>query len=176
MKAIWVMVATINGRTTKGDDPDIYSWTSKEDSKFFFELLSKNKLIVMGSNTYKAVKNVIKLDSKRLRVVLTRNPEKYLKEEVKDKLRFSSETPQELVKRASSEGYKTLLLVSGSSLGTAFLKAGLIDELYLTIEPKIFGTGNPLILGENIDVSLKLLEMTRLNKAGTILLKYKVQK
>ncbi len=34
-----------------------------------------------------------------------------------------------------------MLVVGGPHVATSFLKAQLIDELWLTIEPKIFGMG-----------------------------------
>jgi len=40
-----IMVATLNGKITKGNDPDIYKWTSKEDKKYFSSLLKKNNLM-----------------------------------------------------------------------------------------------------------------------------------
>ena len=52
MKVVMVAVVSANGKLTRGNDPDIYKWTSKEDQNFFFSLISKSKLIVMGSGTY----------------------------------------------------------------------------------------------------------------------------
>ena len=60
MKVIMVAVSSINGKITKGKDPNIYSWTSKEDSNFFFSLIKKHNLIVMGSKTYEAARRIIK--------------------------------------------------------------------------------------------------------------------
>jgi len=83
MKIIMVAVSSLNGKLTKGKDPNIYSWTSKEDSKLFFSLIEKNNLIVMGGKTYEAARKIIKHKKNKLRIVLTRNPEKYFKETIK---------------------------------------------------------------------------------------------
>ena len=174
MKVIMVAVSSLNGKTTKGKDPNIYSWTSKEDTDFFFSLIEKNNLIVMGSGTYEAARKVIKLKKNKLRIVLTRNPRKYSEETKKDMLEFTNDTPLELIKKLENRGYNQMLVVGGGTINSLFLKSKLVDEIYLTIEPKIFGQGQELINEENLDSNLKLINIKKLNKQGTLLLKYEV--
>src|SRR3989344_4584731 len=109
MKIIMVAVSSVNGKITKGSDPNIYKWTSDEDKKLFFSMIAKNNLIVMGSKTYEAARDKIRLSPNKLRIILTRNPKKYFKETVKDSLEFSSESPRELVKRLEKLGFENLL-------------------------------------------------------------------
>ena len=168
-------VSSVNGKTTKGENPNIYSWTSKEDSQLFFSLIKENNLIVMGAKTYEAAKKLIKLEKDKLRIALTRNPQKYSADAVKGSLEFSNESPLELVKRLSKKGYKKMLLVGGGQINTLFLKANLVDELHLTIEPKIFGTGKNLISEEGFNKQLKLINVKKLNSQGTLRLEYKVR-
>src|SRR3989344_7228835 len=170
MKVTMVAVSTLNGKTTKGEESHIYSWTSKEDARFFFGLKEKNNLIVMSSKTYEAAKKLMKHKEGRLRIVLTRNPKKYVKDTIENMLEFSSKDPLELVKDLENRGYKNMLLVGGN---TIFLKSNLVDEIYLTLEPKIFGKGKSLLNDEDMDFSLQLLSIKKLNKQGTILLKYR---
>ncbi|MBI4096478.1 MAG: dihydrofolate reductase [Candidatus Levybacteria bacterium] len=174
MKVIMVAVSSLNGKITKGKNPNIYSWTSKEDSKFFFSLIEQHTLIVMGSKTYESARKFIKHKKNKLRIVLTKNPGKYLKETVGGMLEFSSETPPELIKRLENGGYKKMLLVGGAAINSLFLKHNLVHELYLTLEPKVFGTGKNLIADENLDLSFKLISVKKLNKQGTLQLKYKI--
>ncbi len=174
MKIIMVAVSSLNGKLTKGKDPNIYSWTSKEDSKLFFSLIEKNNLIVMGGKTYEAARKIIKHKKNKLRIVLTRNPEKYFKETIKGVLEFTDESPLKLIARLGNRGYKKILVVGGSEVNTLFLKSKLVNEIYLTIEPKIFGSGTNLLNEENFDVSLKLIGLKKLNKQGTLLLKFRV--
>ena len=176
MKVILVAVSSLNGKITRGDDPNIYSWTSKEDSKLFFSLIEKHNLIVMGSKTYEAARDIIKLRVNKLRIVLTRNPKKYKSDMVKGSLEFSNESPKDLIEKLEAQGYTTMLLVGGKEINTAFLKNFLVDELHLTIEPLIFGKGKNLVSEDELEAKLKLLELKRLNKAGTLYLIYKVNK
>ncbi len=184
MKITMLAVTSINGKLTNGDDSDIYKWTSKEDQDFFFDQINKAKLIIMGSGTYQAVKQRLparnasqsdaggKINDQRQRIVMTSDPEKYSKEQISGVLEFTSEDPLQLINRLTD--YKEALLAGGSKIYSAFAAAGLIDEIYLTIEPKVFGTGKPLFVDENFELNLELISSEKLNEAGTLLLKYGV--
>ncbi|OGH18598.1 MAG: hypothetical protein A2868_02435 [Candidatus Levybacteria bacterium RIFCSPHIGHO2_01_FULL_40_15b] len=172
MKVVMVAVVSANGKLTRGNDPDIYKWTSKEDQNFFFSLISKSKLIVMGSGTYEAVRKQLKTQNKKLRIVLTSSPEKYKNEQIKGQLEFTSETPRQLYDRMID--HSKMLLVGGSKIYSSFMKEGLVDELYLTIEPVVFGNGKNLFSDESFETKLELVSSKKLNKKGTILLKYRV--
>lgn len=169
-----VAVISTNGKLTRNSDPNIYKWTSKEDQDFFFSKITKSKLIVMGSGTYEAARNKIKHESTRLRIVLTSTPEKYKDEQIKGILEFTSEDLPQLVNRLSN--YNEMLLVGGSQVYAAFLKEGLVDEIYVTIEPVLFGKGKNFVAEDDFESRLELLSIKKLNKKGTILLKYKVIK
>jgi dihydrofolate reductase len=54
------------------------------------------------------------------------------------------------------------------------LKEQLIDELWLTIEPRIFGTGGSFVIEENLDIKLKLISYEKVNDEGTLITKYGV--
>jgi len=170
------MVSTLNGKITKGDDSNIYEWTSKEDQEYFFSLLAKNNVVIMGSKTYDVVKSRIRLRKNLLRIVLTKDPKKYIQEIIPGQLEFSNENLHDLVKRLELKRYKRILIVGGAKVNSSFIKARLVDELFLTIEPKIFGKGKPLFDEGKFDKSLELMTIRKLNKSGTLLLKYKLLK
>lgn len=176
MKVTMVMLTSVDGKTTKENDTNIYTWTSHEDRKHFLSLIKKHNLIIMGRSTYEASKPVIKLEKGKLRIVLTRSPNKYSNQLVKGQLEFSSESPEKLLKRLSLLGYKKLLLVGGGIINGLFLKDNLVDELYLTIEPKIFGTGKNIVEGQLLNTKLQLMSIKKLNKTGTLLLRYVINK
>lgn len=176
MKIIMVMLMSVDGKITRGEDADIYKWTSKEDQKYFFSLIKKNALIVMGRKTYEASRERLRLEDNKLRVILTRYRERYRKYQVPEKLEFSSEPPAVLVARLKREGFKQILLVGGGEVNSSFLKDKLVDEIYLTIEPVLFGRGRPLIGEMPLDSRLTLMSTKKLNSKGTLLLKYKVDR
>jgi dihydrofolate reductase len=175
IKVILAIVTSLDGKTTKGEIVNQYKWASREDQEHFFSLIASNNLIVMGRKTYEASKPIIKLEKGKQRIVLTKTPEKFKKDEVEGQLQFSSESVQPLLKRLEKAGYKKLLLVGGSSANSLFFKNKLIDEIWITVEPRIFGTGNGLVDEVGFDVQLSLISVQKLNKNGTLLLKYKVK-
>lgn len=174
MKVIMVMVSSVNGRITKGDNPDVTAFASKEDAALFLNLKERFPCYILGSSTFEASRKRIILRKGHLRVVMTANPEKYTAEVVPGRLEFTRETPERLVKRLASEGYKRALLLGGSRVNRSFLEAGLVDELYLTIEPALFGKGKNLIEESDINVPLRLVRVKRLNTSGTLHARYKV--
>jgi dihydrofolate reductase len=128
----------------------------------------------MGSSTYLAAKDYLKLSTKTLRIVMTHDPEKFAEFEVVGQLEFSKESPTQLVERLHMQGQEKILLVGGSHLNGQFFAEGLIDELQLTVEPWVFGEGLSLISEQKLKVALKLTGIEPLNTKGTLLLRYLV--
>ncbi len=170
-----VAVTSLDGKLTWGDDPDIHKWTSKDDKRHFAKMRESHNLIVMGRGTYEAIKPVKPIPGK-LRVVLTRKPEVFRNEAAAGSLEFSSESPARLVARLEKNGFGEMLVVGGGEINAAFLEADLIDEIYLTIEPYVFGVGTDFAAGANLNKKLELMDTSKLNDKGTILLHYRVKK
>lgn len=170
-----VIVSSLDGRLTRGEETDFYKWASAEDQQFFKKLVASHNLIVMGGKTYQAAKDRIKLQASKLRLILTRSPKKYSGEQVTGQLEFTAQAPSALVKQLEKRGYKTMLLVGGQ-INTLFLKAGLVDNIYWTLEPLILGAGRTLVPDQILGTKLQLKETRQLNSQGTLLLKYKVVK
>ncbi len=175
MKVVMIMVSSLNGKTTNGADSDIYKWTSSEDSDFFFSKIKEAKVIIMGSGTYEVIREKIKNDPGRLRIVLTKSPEKYSSNSKINILEFSSSEPNEILSELSYRGYEEILLVGGAGVNKSFIESGLVNEIFLTIEPVIFGSGKNLMTDGNYFKDLNLVEVKKLNDKGSLLLKYKVE-
>jgi dihydrofolate reductase len=175
MKITLVMVASVDGKTTKWAESGIYEWTSKEDREYFFSLIQKSPVIIMGRKTFDAARKMMRLSPEILRIVITRDPDKYEKLSVPGQLEFTSDASRNLIERLESRGMTEALLVGGEQINTSFFKEGLVTEVWLTIEPLILGSGNSLVLGEEFDIALRLQSVERLNERGTTLMKYLVE-
>jgi dihydrofolate reductase len=166
MKIILMMAMTADGKIAKTSDhfPD---WTSKEDKKYFFETTKKHGVVLMGEKTFKTFPKPL---PDRLNVVFTleKNPP-----EMKD-VKWVSGDEEKVLKELERGGYKSAVLGGGTYLNTQFLKKKLIDEIWLTIEPKIFGDGLG-IFGGDFDQNLKLISFEKINE-NSIIIKYKVIK
>ncbi|HEY5122989.1 MAG TPA: dihydrofolate reductase [Ignavibacteria bacterium] len=174
MKTILVFVSTLDGKVTKWGDPHVKSWSSQQDQEFFNKTWKDNRLIIMGSNTFYL--EPFKPTSNHLIVIMTGQPSKYKSYEILGQLEFRSESPDQLVKLFEKEGHEHMLVVGGPHIATSFLKKQLVDELWLTIEPKIFGAGGNFVIEEKLDINLQLISCESVNKQGTLFTKYAVIK
>jgi dihydrofolate reductase len=174
MKTILIFVSSLDGKVTKWGEPHVNSWSSHQDQDYYKNVLNESRLIVMGSNTFNA--DTFKPSKDHHLIVMTRHHDKYKKLEVSGQLEFTNESPWELITRFRTKGYKQMLVVGGPHVATSFLKAQLIDELWLTLEPRIFGTGGNFATDVNLDIKLHLLHFEQVNEQGTLITKYAVLK
>ncbi|MBI2010099.1 MAG: dihydrofolate reductase [Candidatus Chisholmbacteria bacterium] len=168
-------VASVNGKITLGQNPAVTAWNSKEDRAHFSKLVKEHPVIILSSAAYEPIKKYLKHQKGKLRLVMTRHPQKYAEDTIPGQLEFTSKSPQALVADLKSRGVKKILLATGGQLTAKFLQAKLVDRLLLTLEPQLFGSGTPLIAESALRVTLKLLKVTRLNAQGTLLLTYKIE-
>ena len=109
----------------------------------------------MGSNTFNA--DTFKHSLNHQLIIMTGNPGKYRSSEIKEEVEFTNESPAELVARFKNKGHEQMLVIGGPHIATSFLKEQLIDELWLTLEPKIFGTGGNFVTDVKLDIDLSLI-------------------
>jgi dihydrofolate reductase len=162
MKVFIIAAQTLDGFIAKSLDQVSTNWTSTDDKKFFTERTKKAGVVVMGSSTYRTFNKPLK---DRLNIVYSRN-------ESFEGTEKTSLEPKELVKDLEARGFSEVAICGGSSIYTLFLKAGVVDTIYLTIEPILFGNGISL-LNENIDLNLALISEEK-TSSGTLFLEYKV--
>ena len=174
MNTILIFVSTLDGKVTKWGDPHVRLWSSHQDQDYYKQIWNESKLIVMGSNTFNA--EPLNPSSNHQLIIMTRNPDKYKNLEISGQIEFTNESPVELIARFISKGHKQILVVGGAHIATSFLKEQLIDEVWLTIEPKIFGTGGNFATEVNLDINLHLIHCEKVNEQGTLITKYAVLK
>lgn len=164
MKVILMMAATADGKIAKnsGHFPD---WTSKEDKKLFAETSKEHGVVLMGDKTFFTFPAPL---PGRLNVVFTleKNPPQI------ESVKWVTGEPEEVLEELKEMGYKSAILGGGSYLNTLFLQKRLIDEIIITLEPKIFGEGLS-IFGGDFNIDLDLLEVRKIND-HSVVLRYKV--
>jgi len=168
-----VVAMSLNGLITDGDDSSVANWTSAEDKVHFKSAKKSSKLIVMGKNTYLAMKESLILNDETLRVVLVKNLGEFLHDTEDGRLEFSNLEPKQLVEWLEELGFSEMLLAGGSYIYSSFLDEGLINELQITVEPVVFASGTPLFSNLKSMQNFKLLSSKQLNTDGTLLLSYK---
>jgi dihydrofolate reductase len=165
MKTFIIAAISADGFIGQHEGHNSIDWTSPEDKKLFVRLTKEAGIMVMGSRTFQTIGRAL---PGRRTIVLTNHPETITAEGIE----ASSETPQQLVSRLHTEGMQALAICGGANVYAQFMQAGLVNELYLTIEPVVFGTGVPLFASK-LATQLQLLEHTPLND-NAVLLHYKV--
>ena len=174
MKTILIFVTTLDGKITRWGDPDIRSWSSANDQDYFDSVWNSSRIILMGRATYTAFP--VTPGPKHIFIVMTRHLQEFNDKNVPGQLEFTDESPLSIVRRFENSGEENMLIVGGSEIATLFLKEKLIKELWLTFEPKIFGTGGSIVGDEKIDIDLKLISVDKLNEKGTLVVKYSVER
>jgi len=84
-------------------------------------------------------------------------------------------SPADALSKASELGFTKVLLTGGGSLNSAFMKAGLVDEIIINVEPYVLGSGIRVFSEESFDNKLGLIEIKKL-KSGVIQAHYKIKK
>ncbi|HSX17333.1 MAG TPA: dihydrofolate reductase family protein [Patescibacteria group bacterium] len=171
MRVTLAAVISLDGRATRGDDPNNHAWSSTEDWHHFMELRDLSDAVIIDRLTYETVKP--EPEAARLRVVLTNHPGLYAGKEVPNQLEFTGGKPTTLLKNLQQRGKQRVLVAGNNALLHSFLAAGVVDDLYLSFEPVLFGSGEPLIEApQTLNVQLQLQSVKELNKQGTLLAHY----
>ena len=167
MKLILIMALTADGKIgrTSAHFPD---WTEPADKQLFMSISREAGVIIMGSKTFDTLGKPL---PGRKHVIITRNKTRHSSGE---DLVFTHKKPVEIIKDLSAEGYKTAILAGGARINTLFARENLIDEIFLTYSPKIFGTGLSLF-SESVPMDLELVEHRRIGE-NTLLAQYRVVK
>jgi len=87
--------------------------------------------------------------------------------------------PEDVITMLTSLGVRRLMIEGGGRTNFEFLKAGLVDELYVAVAPRIFGGDNAPTLAdgdgfqEGKEINLELIGEEKLGEV--LVLKYKVK-
>ena len=170
MKKIpWIdiyFVMSLDGVVAIDHTHDIRSFSSREDREFFLNSIRDYDGIIVSSRTY--VKDA---SPGTRRVILTHSAPA---EGASDPLGiYMSGDEREICEKMWDMGFKKAALAAGPSTCLSFLRAGLVKDLYLSIEPISLGSGIRLFTDENYISRWTLIESKKLNKNGTMMMHYR---
>jgi dihydrofolate reductase len=165
MKIFLLMAMTADGMIAR-DSSQLVDWTGKADKKYFVEISRKAGVMIMGSNTFDTIGKVL---PGRKNIVMTRNQTKKSNNE---NLIFTSQSPNEIITDLQAQGFESVALIGGSIINTLFLNENLVDEVHLTMVPRLFGKGLALF-NKPLDKQLALMDVNKLGE-DSVLLRYKV--
>ncbi len=168
------VVMSVDGKLTRHQEAGMHGWASAEDQAHFSALIAKHEVIIMGSHTYTAARQAMRLELPVKRIVLTHQPHQFATQAIADQLEFRNQAASQLVRELQVDAVKSVLVVGGPQIITELLSHGLVDRLIVTLEPHLFGEGIPLLTGAPLDITLQLATCQKLNETGTLQLEYTV--
>ncbi len=165
-KTIAIAAVTVDGKIARNSH-ELVRWTSKEDKEFFRKETARIGVMILGNATYETFPAPL---PNRRHIVLTRDAAG--KKPIPGQVEFTTATPAEILEKLAQEGAKEVVIAGGSSVYSLFIKEKLLDELWITFEPKLFGEGVNFVSGIG-NYSLRLLSYEKLN-ADSLLCKYAI--
>ncbi|MDP2631532.1 MAG: dihydrofolate reductase family protein [Candidatus Uhrbacteria bacterium] len=166
MKVELIAAISVDGKIAESKD-QLADWTSKEDKRFFVAKTKEAGVLVMGRTTYETIGRPL---PDRLNIVMTRDTSGL--EGREGELEYTSASPSEILDDLKVRGFETVVIAGGAQIYSLWLREGLITDLYLTVEPVLFGSGVSLV----DNVPAQRLELVSSEPIGSqaVLLHYRV--
>jgi len=170
MKVFIYMAVTLNGMIAKADDSANFvgdaSWAE------YIRLAKGTGCMIVGSRTYEIMRTGGDLDDLGGVKITVLSSKTDLQTDNPD-ITFSTKAPKDALDELRQQGTQSVMIAGGAKLNTAFLKAGLVDELILDIEPTMVG-GMPF-LSEDLELNLELIGTKKLSD-NELQVQYRVKK
>lgn len=166
MKLILLMAMTADGIIAR-DSRHFPDWTGTADKRMFKKMTMDAGVVIMGRRTFQTIGKAL---PRRLNIVMTRYPEKQVSA---DNLIFTNDAPGQLLKKISQQGYQKAILAGGATINSLFMRENLIDEMVITVIPKLFGQGISMF-AEMVDQRITLSHSYEI-EPGVLVLHYKFE-
>jgi dihydrofolate reductase len=167
MEVILYLAQTVNGYIAKENDNT--PWSNEEFVAYYLEVKMAKNLIV-GNKTYKIMKEsdeFRKCNNPTIVVVSKSHPVG-----VYGSASFVK-SPGDAIDLLKSKGFKKIIIGGGSVTAYSFMKLGLVDKLYIDVEPLMFGNGVPFLFKGKLESKLELTKLKKLSK-NTLQLQYRI--
>ncbi len=172
MNVILFMVMSVNGKIANPDGA--YPWASKEDWESFQRMYTKVGCIIIGKKTYDKLKDKPTFPTAGCTCVVMSKDKTFTCNH--PRVIAAHDSPFDTLTMLEKKGFKQVLIGGGGQINSLFMKQGLIDEVYIDIEPIVVGKGVPLFAESDFQSCLKLISVKTLPNHQTIQLHYKVLK
>jgi dihydrofolate reductase len=152
---------------------NVPDWLSQEYVQGFDLHCQRTKAVIMGRTTYDILApDYLPLKNEGTTVVLTSNKE--LRSD-NPTVVFTQRSASEIVEMLQAKGHSEAVIIGGATVMSAFIKAGLVNDIYFVVEPVLFGGGLPLLKDIDTELRLTLTEVSNLN-GNTVHLHYTITK
>ena len=171
MNVTLFMAMTPNGVIARENGDE--DFLSHENWKIFCTLARRVGCIIIGRKTHDAVqqwKDYTFDTVQAKKIIVSRKRGTRL-----GKNCILATSPQDALQKAHAMGFHEVLLTGGGELNSAFMKAGLINEVILNIEPCIVGKGIRVFAQRDFEKKLTRATVKRIGR-GIIQLRYLVDR
>lgn len=144
-------------------------WVAAADEVLFKNRVREAGCLVVGRRTFEQYQDSIYPVDGAINIVLTKNPA------LKIDSAIPVDSPSKAVAIAKEKGCASILIAGGAHTSSAFLEAGLIDEIFFSVHPLILGTGISPFADVAFEKKVKLLDTKNLDD-GLLELHYEVLK
>lgn len=160
MTTAHVFIATSLDGFIARSDGDI-GWLLQRDDPTedhgYADFIADKDMIVMGRGCYEKILTFGEWAYDLPVVVLSqRLADSPVPEALKDKLRFSNRSPNQIMQELAAQGIRRVY-VDGGQLVQSFLRDGLITDMVISTVPVLIGAGRPLFGPLLQDIDLKLV-------------------
>src|SRR5437764_9091552 len=131
MKISVYLATSVNGMIS--NSRNVPDWLSQEYGMGFMSTCQRTKAVIMGKTTY----NILAPDHLPLKddgslVVLTHDTSR---EPPQPNVLFTDKSPREIVALLELRGHTEAVIIGGTATVDAFMKAVLVEERMLVVEP-----------------------------------------
>lgn len=166
-----IVVMSLDGCLTRHAEPGT-GFASAADHTFFRDALRGFDCSIAGRKTFEAGRESIlrAREGSRLQMILTSTPAHFAAEARPGHLEFRDQNLTAVVRELKNRGCARCAVVGGASLYREACSLGLLDELWITVEPLAFGEGVRMF-DAPVDFAFALLSFEALSPQ-TLLLRY----
>jgi dihydrofolate reductase len=169
MKMTVYLAASANGMIS--NQRNVPDWLSKEYSQGFLTISQQAKAVIMGKTTYNILApDYLPLKNEGTLVVLTHDTSA---QPAQSNVVFTDKNAQSIAAMLESQGFSEAVIIGGTATVSEFMKAGLVNELILVVEPVLFGAGLPLLKDVDNEYRMLLHDVKKLND-HTVQLHYRL--
>ncbi|MFZ2985517.1 MAG: dihydrofolate reductase family protein [Candidatus Moraniibacteriota bacterium] len=170
MKTTLLMATSVNGFIARRDgDEDFLPHDNWEQMIFY---IKEHGNLIWGRKTYEAVASWGDKYLESLRdfpiIIVSKSKKSFSESNV-----TVCSSPEEAIEIAKRNNYKKPLLSGGSSLNTSFVKANLVDEIIISVNPTILSEGLNLFSESDFEMKLALKKVNELS-SGIVQIHYSV--
>ncbi len=170
MATVIYIAITANGFIARADESA--DWISDSEWGLFRNFVNAHGNMIVGKRTYEILLEHGEFARSELSSIQT---------VVLSDVPLVVQAPNHQVARSPVEAiealaaYETIVIAGGGRMNGSFIRENLVDELYLDVEPIVFGKGIALFEGADFEAKLKLKSVQHIGESE-VQLRYEVIK